>query len=99
MQNDIQKEMPSSIIGQGLSCLLDESQSTPVENLRLRHPFFKFFFCMPIEHFYFMITIYSILKVILLNALSNLTQPIQLLKHKLKQDTEMILYFLPARPK
>jgi hypothetical protein len=29
MQNDIQKEMPSSIIGQALSCLLDEVQSKP----------------------------------------------------------------------
>ena len=40
-----------------------------------------------------MITIYSILKVILLNTLSNLKQLIQLLKHKLKQEIEIILYF------
>ena len=46
-----------------------------------------------------MITIYSLLKVILLNVFSNLKQPIHLLKHKLKQDTEIILYFLLARPK
>ena len=43
--------------------------------------------------------IYSLLKVILLNALSNLKQPIQLLKHKLKQEIEIILYFFLARPK
>jgi len=54
---------------------------------------------MPIKHFYIMITIYSLLKVILLNVFSNLKQPIHLLKYKLKQDTEIILYFLLARPK
>ena len=46
-----------------------------------------------------MITIYSLLKVILLNALSNPSQSKQLVKYKLEQDTEIILYFLPARPK
>ena len=98
MQNNIQKEIPSSIIGQALSCLLDESQSTSVLNPLIRRPLFKLFIYMPKKHFYIMITSYSILKVILLNALSNLKQPIQLLKHNLKQEIEITLYFFLARP-
>jgi len=37
--------------------------------------------------------------VILLNALSNPSQSKQLVKNKLKQDTEIIDYFLSSRPK
>ena len=37
--------------------------------------------------------------VILLNALSNSSQRKQLVKNKLKQDTEIIVCFLSSRPK
>jgi len=50
-------------------------------------------------HFYIKNTNYSILMVILLNALSNPSQSKQLVKNKLKQDAEIIDYFLSSRPK
>jgi hypothetical protein len=90
MQNNILIEKPSSIIGQWLSCLLDESQSKPVVNSRLRHPLFKLFICMPMEHFFH--------DYKLLNALSNLKQPLQLLKQKLRQEIEIILNFGQQQP-
>jgi len=50
-------------------------------------------------HFYIKNTNYSILMVILLNALSNPSQSKQLVKNKLKQDAEIIDYFLSSRAK